>query len=122
MDALLNAKVARHIFALPFGIFGLMHFVFGAGMAGMVPAYLPGGVFWVYLTGLAMIAACAAMITGKQIRLATTLLALLLLIYVLMVHIPGLASGNQMAMPSMLKDLSLLGGALLVGATYKDSE
>lgn len=122
MDALLNAKVARHIFALPFGIFGLMHFVFGAGMAGMVPAYLPGGVFWVYLTGLAMIAACAAMITGKQIRLATTLLALLLLIYVLTIHIPGLASGNQMAMSSMLKDLSLLGGALLVGATYKDGE
>ncbi len=42
MEAL-TGTVARLIFAIPFGIFGLLHLMSGSKMAGMVP--LPGGVF-----------------------------------------------------------------------------
>ena len=46
MNNLIN--VGRILFALPFAVFGLMHFMAGGDMAGMVPSWGPGGGFWVY--------------------------------------------------------------------------
>ena len=119
MDNLKN--IGRIVFAIPFAIFGLMHFMAAGDMAGMVPNWVPGGVFWVYLTGLALIAAAVSLITKKKIFLAAELLALLLMIFVLTIHLPSLLGGNQMAMASLLKDMSLAGGALLIAGLYKDN-
>lgn len=121
MDALLNAKLGRMLFALPFGLFGLMHFAFASNMTGAVPSFIPGGVIWVYVTGVALVAACVSMMTGKKIRLATALLAVLLLVFVLTVHLPAMMGGDQMAMAGLLKDLSLIGGSLFIGANSTDS-
>lgn len=65
---MLTSTVARILFALPFLVFGLMHFVGADSMAGMVP--VPGGVFWVYLTGVAMVAAAVAIISARMVWLA----------------------------------------------------
>ncbi len=113
----LTTTVARILFAVPFVIFGLFHFMNGAAMAGMVP--VPGGVFWVYFTGAAMVAAGVAILAGQYARLACLLLALLLLIYVVTVHLPGAIEGNQQAITSLLKDLALAGGALAVGNQFR---
>ena len=61
MKALIDCY-ARIIYAIPFAIFGLMHFMKGGDMAGMVPSFIPGGIFWVYLVGVALIAAAVAII------------------------------------------------------------
>ena len=50
-------------------------------MAGMVPSMFPGGVVWVYLTGIAMIAAVVSALIGKYDKLAFMLLGILCLIY-----------------------------------------
>jgi hypothetical protein len=39
------ALVARILFAVPFGAFGMSHMFHAPMMAGMLPAWLPGGVF-----------------------------------------------------------------------------
>jgi uncharacterized membrane protein YphA (DoxX/SURF4 family) len=90
-----------------------MHFAFGSQMAGMVP--VPGGIFWVYLTGVALIGGAVSVVTGKQLRVVGPLLALMLLGFVALIHGPGLMdeATMQMSMTSMLKDLALAGGALL---------
>lgn len=44
MKALIDCY-ARIIYAIPFAIFGLMHFMKGGDMAGMVPSFIPGGIF-----------------------------------------------------------------------------
>ncbi len=62
----LTSTVARYVFAIPFGIFGLLHLMGGQNMAGMVPSWIPGGVFWVYLTGLALMAAAVSIIIQKK--------------------------------------------------------
>lgn len=49
---LLTSKISRYLYAIPFILFGVFHFLGAGDMAGMVP--IPGGVFWVYLTGLAI--------------------------------------------------------------------
>ncbi|NUQ82710.1 MAG: DoxX family membrane protein [Bacteroidetes bacterium] len=109
----------RIIIAIPMLVFGIFHFAFGAGMAGMVPSWLPGGVLWVYLTGAALIAGAVALFINKQARLAALLLAAFIAIVILTVHLPGMLGGNQVSMSMLLKDLGLVGGLLLVAHTTK---
>ena len=113
---LLTKTVSRYLFAVPFIIFGIFHFMNAGGMAGMVPGWLPGGVFWVYLTGLALIVAPISLFIGKKDKLAMLLLALMLVIFALLVHLPG----GQSSMPNLLKDLSLAGAALTWAGLAKD--
>ncbi|MCH8069472.1 MAG: DoxX family protein [Candidatus Marinimicrobia bacterium] len=112
--------IGRIIYAIPFGIFGLMHMMMAGNMSGMVPAWVPGGIIWVYITGLALIAASVSIVTKKQIYLACLLLAGLLGVFVLTIHLPMLLSGDQMAMGGLLKDTISLGGALLIAGLFKD--
>lgn len=115
MDAY-PTKVGRIVFAIPFAIFGVFHFLNAAAMAGMVP--IPGGVVWVYLTGVAHLAAAISFIVGKYGRLAGQLLALMLLIFALSIHLPAVLGGDQASMTNFLKDVALAGGALVVAGTF----
>ena len=114
-------RIGRILFAIPMGVFGLFHFLHGQMMAGMVPAYVPGGILWVYITGLALIAAAVSIVLEKQDKLATQLLAVLLGVFILTIHLPGLGNPQmmQMSMMALLKDLGLLGGALVISAGSK---
>lgn len=116
----LTTTVARFLFAIPMLIFGMMHFMKADMMSGMVP--LPGGVFWVYLTGLGLVAAAISIFIQKYTKVACLLLAVMLMMFVLTIHLPGVMSGDeakmQMAMPNMLKDMALAGGALLLAGIY----
>ncbi len=64
---ILTTTVARFMFAIPFGIFGIMHLMNAEAMSGMVPSYLPG-TFIVYLTGVALIAATVSIIFKRWPR------------------------------------------------------
>ena len=115
------AKTSQIVFALVMAIFGLFHFMGADGMAGYVPAYIPGGVIWVYITGLGLVGAGVSMIIGKYTKLACYLLGAMLLIFVVTLHLPGYlnavdAAAKQAAMPGLLKDIALAAAAFFVGA------
>lgn len=116
MDSL--TKTGTIIYAIPFAIFGIINFVHGTNMVNYVPSYFPVPIFWIYLTGAASIAASISIIIQKYTRLACLLLALMLFIFVLLIHLPGLFhEGSSMSsLVNMLKDLSLAGAALVVAA------
>jgi putative oxidoreductase len=116
----LTNRVARLLFAIPFGIFGIIHLMNADSLLGMVPEFIPGGIVWVYLTGLAFLAASFSIVSQRQVRMASLLLALMLLIFAVTVHLPAVMDGNPSALPNMLKDLSLAGGALLLAGIYWD--
>ncbi len=116
----LTGIVARILFTMPFLGFGVRHLLHANQLAVLVP--IPGGVFWVYLTGIAMILASVAAITKIQGKLAMLLLALMLLIFVFAVQFPAMLS-SDMAMKmgatvSFYKDLGLMGGALLLAGIF----
>jgi len=115
-------NVGRIVFAIPFAIFGMMHLIMANNFTGMVPSWILGGVFWVYVTGIALLAAAISIISKKQIYLASILLAVLMGVFVMTIHLPAILGGDQMAMGGMLKDISLAGGALLIAGLFKDSE
>jgi len=103
--------LGKYLFSVPALIFGFFHLMNANAMAAMVP--LPGGVIWVYLTGICMIAAAVSIYIGKLDKLATVLLALLFLIYAFSLHLSGAIAGDQASTGNFLKDLGLAGGALM---------
>ena len=111
MNTVLN--LGKYLFAIPMLMFGIGHMTNANAMSGMVP--IPGGVFWIYLTGAALIAAAVSIAIGKMDKLATALLGLMLIIFALSIHLPGMMGSEGMEqqafMASMMKDLALGGAA-----------
>jgi putative oxidoreductase len=91
-------------------------------MSGMVPSWVPGGVFWVYLTGIALITAGSSLIIQKHHYLAAVLLAALLFSFVLTIHLPAILGGNMMSISHFLKDAGLAGAALFMAGDFCRSE
>ena len=111
-----SGTAGRVLYAVPFLAFGVMHFLQGGALAAVVPSWLPGGAVWVYLTGAANLVAGIAIVANRLVRPTALALVGLLGAYVLTVHLPGLfADGSfQIALQSLLKDVGLAGGALLL--------
>jgi uncharacterized membrane protein len=114
MSTLIPSKIAKYGFAAVMALFGINHFLHAGDMAGMVPTWLPGGSIWVYLTGAALVMyAVAIFMNHKMQKMAGYLLALLLLIIIICLHLPGMSS-NPMAMPMILKDLAMAFAAIYI--------
>ena len=121
MDNATISKIGTIFYALVIGFFGLNHFMNGTGMAKMVPSFLPGGVFWVYITGACMIAAAISFLINRLSRLAGLLLCLFLLLIVLTVHLPAVLhapyeGARRFPMVNLIKDTGLAAAALLVAS------
>ncbi|PIB35316.1 DoxX family protein [Reichenbachiella sp. 5M10] len=112
--------MGKFLFAIPMMIFGIFHFMSADGMSGMVPSYLPGGIFWVYLTGVALIAAALGIIIGKKAKTASQLLGLMLILFAVMIHLPSVMGGSDSSMPSLLKDIALGGAAWFIAGHVRD--
>ncbi|MHA4811945.1 DoxX family protein [Flavitalea flava] len=112
-------RVGIILYALVVGFFGINHFLNGTGMQNTVPSFIPGGVFWVYFTGAALVAAAISFLTGKQTRLAGLLLAAFLLIIVLTIHLPAVIhapdeSSVRFPLTNLVKDTGIAAGALMI--------
>lgn len=116
----MKSTIGRFIYAIPVAIFGVFHFMNANAMAGMVPGWIPGGVFWVYLTGAALLAAAISIMLQKKSSLATLLLAIMIGIFALTIHLPGAADGDQASMTMFLKDMAIAGAALFMSGVFKD--
>ncbi|MGJ3234403.1 DoxX family protein [Marivirga sp.] len=116
----LIANIGRFLFAIPMVIFGVFHFVNTRSLQNVVPSFIPGQTFWVYLTGAALIAAGISILIKKQIQLISNLLAIMLLTFAIFVHAPMAFEGDQLAASSLLKDIALAGGAFILGHYFKD--
>lgn len=114
MNAFLS--LGRWIFPVPFAVQGLLQLMNARGIAGVVPAYMPAPLVWVYLTGFCLIAGSVSMYISKYDKLAATLTAILLIVIVLLIHVPGAMAGTEMSRVSLsmlLKDIGLAAGAML---------
>ncbi len=116
--------VGRILFALPFAIFGINHFLMMDYYVGMLTSFIPLGGYTIILTGLILIAVSISIITKKFVKLSTLILAGLLLIFILTIHIPHLIDGTDrpLILIALLKDISLMGGSLMIAGMYSDEE
>jgi len=109
----------RLFLAVPMAVFGAQHFTAAIYVARLVPSWIPGHLFWTYFVGVALISAALSIVTGKQARLAAGLLAILLCLFVSLMHIPALASHphDRIQLAVALRDLAFSGGALALAGT-----
>ena len=80
------------LFALASVVFGIDHFLILHFIAGLVPRWIPGGLFWAYFTGIAFIAAGVSIATEWMARWAATLLGIMFALWFLLLHVPRLAN------------------------------
>jgi len=116
----LSNSIIRILFSIPFLVFGIMHILAGKDMAAMIPPYIPWPIIWVYITGIALIAAAISFILNKKAKLAGILLAVLLLLFVVTIWLPRAANNDLTAISSLLKDIGLMAGSLMVSSISKN--
>lgn len=63
------SRIAVIILAIVMIVFGFYHFMHPRDMLIFVPGFLPGGIMWVYVVGVAFIIAGIALILHKWVKL-----------------------------------------------------
>ncbi len=116
--------IGRILFALPFAIFGINHFLMMDYYMGMLTSFIPKTGYVMILTGIMLIVASISIITKKFIKISTLSLAALLFIFIVTIHIPHLVHGTDTTatLIALLKDISLLGGSLMIAGMYSEEE
>jgi uncharacterized membrane protein YphA (DoxX/SURF4 family) len=72
-------------------VFGVTHFLILRFIASLVPAWIPGGLFWAYFTGAGFIAAGISIATGLMARWGAFWLGVMFLLWFLLLHAPRVA-------------------------------
>jgi uncharacterized membrane protein YphA (DoxX/SURF4 family) len=114
--------VGRILFALPFGVFGINHFLMMDYYLGTLTSFIPRTGFIMILTGIMLILASISIITKKFVTISTLLLAFLLFIFIVTIHLPHLINGVETTttLIALLKDISLMGGSLMIAGIYSE--
>jgi len=114
--------IGRILFAVPFALFGINHFLQTDYYLGMLTSFVPLGAYTIILTGIMLIVASISIITRKFVKFSTIMLAVLLFIFIITIHIPHLLtdSDKTVTLIALLKDISLMGGSLMIAGIYTE--
>jgi uncharacterized membrane protein YphA (DoxX/SURF4 family) len=114
--------IGRILFAVPFAVFGINHFLMTDYYLGMLTSFIPLGAYTIILTGIMLIAASISIVTKKFVKFSTIMLAVLLFIFIITIHIPHLFTDTDKTITiiALLKDISLMGGSLMIAGIYTE--
>ena len=111
--------LALVFFAAPLAVFGAEHLTDAHDIMQLIPVWMPGRLFWAYFVGVALIAASVSLSLKRYLLLTGLMVALMFFLFVLMMHIPGVAANphDRFSWAVAFRDLSFGAGALaLAGA------
>jgi putative oxidoreductase len=118
--------IGRLLFGIPFAFLGLGHFIELNFFTAEFTSFIAIGPYTIMLTGILLIAASVSIITNKLIQVSTISLAALIFVFIITIHIPNYFNGDEtqkaFAMMAMLKDISLMGGSLIVAGICKEKK
>jgi uncharacterized membrane protein YphA (DoxX/SURF4 family) len=80
--------VGKFLFALSLPIFGYSHFLWAEPASQLIPSWVPGRLFFTYLSGIGHIAAGLSLLTGVLARIAAPALCGMFASFILFMHIP----------------------------------
>jgi uncharacterized membrane protein len=67
---------------------GALHFPYAKYVAGLIPPWIPGHMFWTYFAALALIAGGIGVLVPQTARLAAALSGIMLISWFFLVHLP----------------------------------
>jgi uncharacterized membrane protein YphA (DoxX/SURF4 family) len=102
-------------------LIGQSHIVFVADTAGFIPKWIPAPVFFAYFTGVADIAAGAAVIFMVLPRLAATLSAVMMSLFTILIWIPAVigAPADRLSWTTLMASTAISGGAWIVADSLR---
>jgi uncharacterized membrane protein len=113
--------VGRFFLATFLILCGIEHFIYVEFVTTLVPSWMPGGVFWTYFTGVALIAGGVGIIVPLTSGLAGALSGLMIFLWVFLVHIPralaDLSNSNETT--AVFEALAISGVAFIIAVTSK---
>jgi uncharacterized membrane protein len=106
------------MFAVSLAVFGAEHLTEARSIMQGVPSWMPGRLFWAYFVGLALIAAAISIAVQRYVRLSATLLGIMFFLFVLLIHLPNLATNpkDRIVLAVVLRDTAFSGGAFALAA------
>jgi uncharacterized membrane protein len=116
------SRTAIYILALVLIVVGIFHLRSPYDLLVYVPDFLPGGIRWAYVTGVAFILVGISFLTNQYVKLTSYILAALILIFLLTIHLPNSINAGdpemrRWALLNLLKDAAIFGFALHIGAS-----
>jgi uncharacterized membrane protein len=119
MKNLISTRIAIIIFAIIIAFFGASNILNARNLAANVPSFLPASKWMVYISGAGFLLAALAFITDQYAKLAGYLLALLLIIIVVSVDLPGIVHAaskpvKMLYLTNLLKDAALAMASVLI--------
>ena len=117
-------NIGRILFAIPFALFGINHFLMTDYYLGLMTSFVPLGAYTIILTGIMLIVASISILTKKFVKFSTIMLSVLLFVFIVTIHIPHLIEGRDttLTLIALLKDISLLGGSLMIAGIYSEEK
>jgi uncharacterized membrane protein len=101
------------LFAGAVAAFAAEHFTLTAFVRDDIPSWMPGRLFLAYFVGVALYATASSFVTRQQVWLSANLFALMLLIFVVVMHVPNaLRAADRITWTVALRDFSFGAGAL----------
>jgi uncharacterized membrane protein YphA (DoxX/SURF4 family) len=103
--------------------FGIDHFLYTKGISVLVPAWIPGAMFWTYFAGIALFCSGVMIILRINLKLNAILLALMIFLWLLVLHIPRAIAdpyslqGNEVS--SVFEAFGFSGIAYLMAYGYR---
>ncbi len=119
MKNLISTRLAIIIFSIIIAFFGANNILNARHMAANVPDFLPASKWMVYISGTGFLLAALSFIMDRYAKIAGYLLAVLLLIIVFSVDVPGIVRAanvhiKMLFITNMLKDAALAMAAILI--------
>ncbi len=115
------ATAGRFAFAISMIVFAIQHFIYARFIATLIPAWIPGHLFWAYFVGVSFVGAALAIAAKVQAKLAAVLLGTMFLLWVLVLHLPRVAAsprnGNEVT--SLFIALAMSGASFILASSLR---
>jgi uncharacterized membrane protein len=99
---------------------GIQHFLFADFVKFLVPAWIPGSLFFTYFSAVALCAVGLALLTAIKVRLAATLAGWMVLIWFFVLHLPrAIEINTQNEWTAAFEALAVSGILFLIADSLK---
>jgi len=108
--------LGQWLFAISLVVFAAQHVIYDELSANIIKPWMPWRILWVYVAAVGFVATALAILSNRMARLATVLLSVQFLLFVLLIHIPDVIAGaNRMRdWTNVFIALSMSSGSLVL--------